>query len=120
MTSINPKSGDILLASLDPVKGSEQGKDRPVIVFQNPDLSQFTSTFLCIPLTTNLSRMSIPGTCFIKKGNGGILQDSVALCFQLRAIDKSRLIKKYGTLDRVTLDSLANAILSALGIDFEE
>lgn len=120
MTPIHPKTGDIFLANLDPVKGSEQGKKRPVIVFQNPDLSRFTSTYLCIPLTTNLSRASMPGTCFIKKGKGGLSQDSVALCFQLRAIDKSRLIKKYGTLDRTTLNSLANAILSAFGIDFEE
>lgn len=119
MTSIHPKTGDIFLADLDPVRGSEQGRERPVIIFQNPDLRKFTSTYLCIPLTTNLSRMSLPGTCFIKKGDGGLSQDSVALCFQLRAIDKSRLIKKYGTLDNKTLNSLTNAILSALGIDIE-
>ncbi len=120
MTSIHPKTGDVFLANLDPVKGSEQGKERPVIIFQNPDLRRFTSTFICIPLTTNLSRVSLPGTCFIKKGTGGLNQDSVALCFQLRAIDKSRLIRKYGSLDPATLDALTNAILSAIGIDFEE
>ena len=120
MTTIHPKTGDIFLANLDPVKGSEQGRERPVIVFQNPALNRFTSTYLCIPLTTNLSRKSIIGTCFIKKGDGGLPQDSVALCFQMRAIDKSRLLKKYGTLNRATLNALANAILSAIGIDFEK
>ncbi|MBI4377892.1 MAG: type II toxin-antitoxin system PemK/MazF family toxin [Nitrospinae bacterium] len=118
--TIHPKTGDIFLANLDPVKGSEQGRERPVIVFQNPVLNRFTSTYLCIPLTTNLSRKSIIGTCFIKKGDGGLSQDSVALCFQMRAIDKSRLLKKYGTLNRTTLNALANAVLSAIGIDFEE
>lgn len=120
MTAIHPKTGDIFLANLDPVKGSEQGSERPVIVFQNPDLGKFTSTYLCIPLTTNLSRIGIPGTCLIKKGTGGLPQDSVALCFQLRSIDRSRLSKKYGTLNYTALTSLTDAILSAIGIEFEE
>lgn len=117
MTPIRPKTGDVFLADLEPVKGSEQGRERPVIVFQNPDLSGFTSTLICIPLTTNLSRNGLPGTCFIKKGDGGLSQDSIALCFQLRAIDKSRLTKRYGTLRPATLNALAEAILSAMGME---
>lgn len=120
MTPIRPKTGDIFFANLDPVKGSEQGRERPVIVFQNPDLARFTSTYLCIPLTTNLSRLSMPGTCYIRRGDGGLPEDSVALCFQLRAIDGSRLIKKYGTLRHETLNTLAGAVLSALGIDLND
>lgn len=115
-----PKTGDIFLVDLDPVKGSEQGKQRPVIVFQNPDLRRFTSTSICIPLTTNLSRIGLPGTCFIKKGVGGLQQDSIALCFQMRAIDKTRMRKKYGTVDTGTLNILAEAIMSALGIEEPE
>lgn len=120
MKTIQPKTGDVFFVKLDPVKGSEQGGERPVIVFQNPDLTIFTSTYLCIPLTTNLSRNGLPGTCRIQRGDGGLTQDSVALCFQIRAIDESRLIKKYGTLSRATLATLANAVLSAIGIDLEE
>jgi len=117
LTASHPRTGNIYLADLEPVKGSEQGRKRPVIVFQNPDLCRFTSTVICVPLTTNLSRKGIPGTCVIKKGEGGLAQDSVALCFQLRALDKSRLMKKQGTVSTETLNVLADAILSALGID---
>ncbi|MGD0883636.1 MAG: type II toxin-antitoxin system PemK/MazF family toxin [Thermodesulfovibrionales bacterium] len=120
MNSSRPKTGDIFLADLDPVRGSEQGKQRPVIVFQNPDLSGFTSTLICIPLTTTLSRVGLPGTCFVRKGVGGLPQDSIALCFQMRAIDKMRLLKRYGTVDTSTRKVLADAVLSALGIDIEE
>lgn len=120
MKPFHPKTGEVFLANLDPVKGSEQGRERPVIVFQNPDLSRFSTTYLCIPLTTNLSRLSLPGTCFIRKGSGGLKEDSIALCFQTRAIDKSRLIKKYGTLDFLSLQVLAEGILSALGINLED
>lgn len=119
MTPIRPKTGDIFLADLEPVKGSEQGRERPVIVFQNPDLGRFTTTVICIPLTTNLSRRGLLGTCFIKKGDGGLSQDSIALCFQLRAIDKSRLTKKYGALSHRTLNAVAEAVLSAMGIELE-
>lgn len=118
MTAFRPKTGDVFLADLEPVKGSEQGKQRPVIVFQNPDLNRFTTTLLCIPLTSNLTRRGLPGTCFIKKGDGGLPQDSIALCFQLRAIDKSRLTKRYGALNHNSVNALADAVLSAMGIDF--
>lgn len=119
MTAFRPKTGDVFLADLEPVKGSEQGKQRPVIVFQNPDLGRFTTTFICIPLTTNLSRRGLPGTCFIKKGDSGLPQDSIALCFQLRAIDKSRLTKRYGALSHRTMNALAEAVLSAMGIELQ-
>jgi len=112
-----PKTGDVFIADLEPVKGSEQGRKRPVIVFQNPDLGHFTSTFLCIPMTTNLSLCGLPGTCFIRRGVGGLPEDSIALCFQIKAIDKVRLGKRYGSIDSTTLLTLADAIISALGID---
>lgn len=117
MSSGYPRTGDVFLVDLDPTKGSEQQGKRPVIIFQNPNLNQYTRTYICIPLTTNLSRSAIPGTCFIKKGNGGLSRDSIALCFQLRAVDQSRLTKKLGTLNKTVLDSLVDAILSAMGIE---
>lgn len=49
-------SDEVYRARLEPVEGSEQGKTRPVVVLQNPDLGRFTSTAMCIPLTTNLNR----------------------------------------------------------------
>jgi len=41
---MTPKTGDIFFADLEPVRGSEQGLERPVIVLQNPDLSRFHLT----------------------------------------------------------------------------
>ena len=119
MNPAYPKTGDVFLVDLDPTKGSEQQGKRPVIIFQNPDLNQYTRTYICIPLTTNLSRLAMPGTCFIKKGNGGLTRDSIALCFQLRAIDQSRLSKKLGTLNKTSLESLMGSILSAMGIEID-
>jgi len=114
-----PLSGEVYNANLEPVRGSEQGRTRPVVVFQNPDLARFTSTALCIPLTSNLKRLGMPGTCFIKQGDGGLLKDSVALAFQMRALDASRLGPRLGRLSAPALDSLADAVLNALGITID-
>jgi mRNA interferase MazF len=115
-----PQSGEVYLADLDPVRGSEQGLKRPVLILQNPDLSRYTSTYLAIPLTTNLDRLGWPGTCSIRKGEGGLPQESVALAFQMRALDASRLGKLYGRVSLAALNSIADAVLKAVGIGFSK
>lgn len=85
------KRGEVWLADLNPTKGSEQAGIRPVIVFQNCVVSQFTTTVITIPLTTNQRRASLPTCFFIPSGEGGLAQDSVALCHQMRVLDKTRL-----------------------------
>jgi len=116
MTAPTPQSGDVYLADFEPVRGSEQGRKRPVIVFQNANLARFTSTRLCVPLTSNLDRLGLPGTCSIRKGEAGLPQESVALAFQMRAMDTARFEKRYGRLSRETLEHVADAILDAVGI----
>lgn len=59
------RSGDVFLARLDPVVGSEQAATRRVIVLQNPDLARLTTTVLCIPMTTSVGALRFPGTCLI-------------------------------------------------------
>ncbi|MBW4472273.1 MAG: type II toxin-antitoxin system PemK/MazF family toxin [Stenomitos rutilans HA7619-LM2] len=34
----------------------------------------------------------------IEQGDGGLVQDSVALCFQMRVLDKARLMRRLGQL----------------------
>jgi len=114
-----PQGGEVYLVNLEPVQGSEQGKTRPAVVLQNPDLARFTSTVICIPLTTNLKRLGLPGTCFIKRGDGGLGHDGVALAFQMRALDVSRLVKRLGRVSAETLENLADAALNALGVVVE-
>lgn len=115
---MNAQTGEVYLADLEPIRGSEQGLKRPVLIFQSPDLARFTSTRLAIPLTSNLARLGWPGTCSIRKGEGGLPQESVALAFQMRALDGVRLGKRYGRVSSATLEAVADAILSAVGIGF--
>ena len=111
------KRGEIWLADLNPTRGYEQAGIRPVIVFQNDLVSQFSTTTITIPLTTNQRRASLPICLAIKKGDGGLLNDSVALCFQLRVLDKARLIRKLGKLSPDTIAKLENVVLLTLGYE---
>lgn len=86
--------GEVWLADLNPTQGSEQAGTRPVIVFQEGTLAKFTTTIITIPLTSNLRRAALPTCVQIAKGEGGLNQDSVALCHQIRVLDRSRLSRE--------------------------
>jgi mRNA-degrading endonuclease toxin of MazEF toxin-antitoxin module len=44
-----------------------------------------------IPFTTNLKRAALPSCVRVSAGEGGLLQDSVLLCHQVRVLDRIRL-----------------------------
>ena len=113
--SVPLKRGEVWLADLNPTQGSEQAGVRPVIVFQNDVVSQFSTTTITIPLTTNQRRASLPICLAIKKGDGGLLHDSVALCYQLRVLDRTRLKSRLGQLSPETITKLENVVLLTLG-----
>lgn len=87
------RRGEIWLANLNPIRGSERAGTRPVLIFQNDTINRFTTTFLSIPLTTNLRRAALPSCPAIPQGEGGLKHDSVALCHQLRVLDRARSMK---------------------------
>ena len=112
-----PKRGEIWLADLNPTQGSEQAGIRPVIIFQNDLISQFSTTTIAIPLTTNQRRAALPICLPIEQGNGRLTQDSVALCFQMRVLDKNRLIRILGQLSPEIIVQLEEVVLLTLGYE---
>lgn len=108
--------GDIYLADLNPSRGSEQAGIRPVIIVQHNNIDRFTRTVVVIPLTTNLRRAQIPGTIVLPAGEGGLHQESVALCYQIVVIDRERLQQQMGTLSSSYLQQLAEAIRYTLDL----
>ncbi len=85
------KQGEIWLANLNPGKGSEPGKTRPVLIVQGQALldAGHPST-LVIPLTTNLIDDAEPLRLRVV-AHGRLKHDSDLLIDQLRAIDNRRL-----------------------------
>jgi mRNA interferase MazF len=113
---MNVYRGEIWMADLNPIRGSEQAGIRPVLVLQNDAINRFTTTVLTIPLTTNLHRATLPSCVRINKGEGGLESDSVILCHQLRVLDKGRLQQKLGTVSSQIITAVENCVLFTLGI----
>ncbi len=109
------KRGEVWWADLNPTRGSEQAGTRPVVIFQNDFVNRFTTTVISIPLTTNLRRASLPSCLFIPHGEGGLSEDSVALCHQVRVLDKSRLQTRLGELSSQLLNTLEGRMLFTMG-----
>jgi mRNA interferase MazF len=108
--------GEIWLADLNPIQGSEQSGTRPVLIFQNNSINRFTSTFLTIPITTNLRRASLPTCVLVRQGEGGLIKDSVALCHQLRVLDGLRLKRRLGSVSEQTMAAIESRVLFTTGI----
>ena len=89
---------DIWLADLNPGRGTEPGKTRPVVVVQTDLLNDIHLSTLICPITTNVKNEIELLRVHLKKGQFDELSD--VLIDQLRAIDNSRLIKKLGQLTR--------------------
>ena len=110
------KRGEIWLADLNPIRGSEQAGMRPVLVLQNDAINTFTTTVLAIPLTTNLRRAALPSCVRVAASEGGLASDSVILCHQIRALDTTRLQRRLGTVSPDTITSVERCALFTLGI----
>jgi len=110
------EKGDIYYADLGSGVGSEQTGLRPVIVFQNHQINQFTQTVIIIPFTTNLKRLKIPSSVLISKGSGGLPEDSVALCHQIAVISLKRLRSYIGTLPDNLIKQMDEKLLFTLDI----
>jgi mRNA interferase MazF len=108
--------GEVWLVDLNPSRGSEQAGIRPAIVIQRETLERFTVTTLIIPLTTNLRRMKVPGCVLVPVGEGGLTQDSVALCYQLAVVDRQRLIRRLGQLPASRLAEIDRALKYTLDL----
>ena len=108
--------GDIWLADLNPIRGSEQAGRRPVLVLQNDVINSFTTTVLAVPPTTNLRPAALPSCARIAAGEGGVTGDSVALGHQLRVLDMTRLQRKLGSVSQHTMLAVERCVLFTLGI----
>lgn len=100
------KRGEIYLADLEPVKGSEQKGTRPVVIISGSAMNRNIDLVIACPLTTAIKNYA--GCIVLKKNSyNKLTNDSEVITFQLRAISKSRLIKKLG---EITNDELKKII----------
>jgi mRNA interferase MazF len=108
--------GDVVEVNLDPTVGTEIKKTRPCVVVQNNVGNQYSSRTIIVPATGAEHIVKTFPIQVQVAGEGGFAKPSVILCDQIRAIDKSRLVRILGRLSRLTMDKVDTAIKVSLGL----
>ena len=108
------KQYDIWLADLNPTRGTEPGKTRPVVIIQTDLLNDsHLSTIIC-PITTNVKPEIQLLRVHLKKDQLNKVSD--ILVDQVRAIDNKRLIKQLGKLNKDQIQTLKQNIRIVLDL----
>lgn len=108
------KRGDIYLADLSPVRGSEQGGERPAIVVQNNIGNRYSPTIIVIAVSGRCYKKDLP--VHVELNNDCLDKKSIALLEQVRTIDKSRLIEYLGRVTRREMNEIEKALYVSLDI----
>jgi len=113
----HPKRGEIYLTSLDPTIGREIQKTRPALVIQNDVSNRVSDMTIVTPITSTVRFPLNPVHVLLAAdAQTGLNTTSVALLNQVRAVDRKRLVKRLGVVDRQTLAQVDQAIKISLGL----
>jgi len=95
--------GDVLLVSLPASDGREQSGRRPAVAVQTAIAGE--PMLMIAPITSNLAALRFAYVVRVEPSSqNGLTVPSIVMIFQMRAIDKARIIRKIGQL---SLEDLA-------------
>jgi mRNA interferase MazF len=87
---------DVYLVNLDPTIGHEVRKTRPCLIVSPDEMNQYVGTVIVAPMTTKGRDYPTRANLTFQGKKGQIVLD------QIRTIDKIRLIKRLGKIDKNT------------------
>ncbi len=111
---IFPKKGEIWRVNLDPTMGAEIKKTRPAVIVSNDHNNRYALTITILPITDKGPEV-FPFEVFLPRSTEGLSKDSKIKCQQIRTVDKSRLIKLLGRIEKQTFVLIEEAIRLHLG-----
>jgi mRNA interferase MazF len=109
LASAAVRRGEVWWVNLDPARGSEIRKTRPAGVMTADALNRARRTVVVVPLSTGPTPR--PPIVIATPSAGA---DSVAVCDQVRAIDKARLIRRGGQLAGADLRAIEDGMRAVL------
>jgi mRNA interferase MazF len=112
MTKI--KRGQIYYADLSPVKGSEQGGYRPVLIIQNDIGNKYSPTVIVAIITSRHTKANLPTHIWLNN-ECGLPKESMIECEQVRTIDKSRLKDFVGAVSQEVMQEIDKGLKISLG-----
>ncbi|MCI0641261.1 MAG: type II toxin-antitoxin system PemK/MazF family toxin [Gemmataceae bacterium] len=105
------KKGDVWRVRIPPSPGHAQTGERPAIIIQEDGFITSLPTVLIVPFTSTLAAARFGGTLIVQPDKqNGLTLPSVALVFQVRALDKRNCLTKLGALDHQTLDQVFDVL----------
>ena len=110
------RRGDIYMADLSPVCGSEQGGVRPVVVIQNNIGNHHSPTLIVATITTKTRKKTKQPTHYLMRDNPALAHPSVVLLAQIRTIDKQRVERYLGKATRKEMFGINAALLISLAL----
>lgn len=117
MRPVQARRGWVYLADLDPRRGTEPGKVRPVLVLQSDLLNAAHPSTIVLPLTTQLHPEAAHLRVRLKNGEAGLDRDNDVLIDQPRAIDNRRLLRPLGPAPAGSLRRVEENFLLILDIE---
>ncbi len=91
------KRGEVWLTRLDPTEGREIQKTKPCVIISPPEIHDHLSIVMAAPMTTG----SRPAGYRVPVKFTG--KEGLILLEQVRALDKRRLVRRLGAIDREAL-----------------
>lgn len=108
------KQYDIWLADLNPGRGTEPVKTRPVVIIQTDLLNTFHLSTIVCPITSNVQPDIELLRVHLRKNQ--LDKPSDILVDQIRAIDNKRLTQKVGKLTEEQISKLKQNIAIVLDL----
>ena len=108
------RRGDVYLVDLEPVRGSEVNKRRPVIIVTNEGANSRAAllqrgTLTVVPITSN-TRETLPFQVYLPAQDSGLPKDSKAQAEHIRSLSLDRFGSHLGTLPYRLMDEIDDAI----------
>lgn len=115
MSLVFPRQGEIYLIQALKIIGDS--KKRPAVVVSIDIRNQFSRTVLVVPFTSDLTSGETSTRVLLPAGEGGLLQDSFAVCDNVLAVRKLSLEQgPYGSISPGSLRRIQEGIQVAIGI----
>ncbi len=111
------RRGEVYDVNLDPTEGSEQAGTRPVVIVSRDAINVAAPVVLGVPCTTyRQQRRLYPSHVLLRAPDGGLAVDSIALCEQVRALAKARVVRLRGSLSAHSMQRIDRALMIALDL----
>ena len=107
--------GEIRYVNLEPVVGSELGKNRPCLIVTNDTANRFSPVITVVTLTSKAPSKPYPFYVEISDVVN-MPQKSWANCSYIRTVDKSRVGPYFASVDDLTLRRVSRALVAQLDL----